>query len=134
MFNKLYGQSSDKFFAKHGKRVYIDLPEPGRHKYNYSLIPVKIHDNDEWIKIMTILNDVESYKTFKDFWRCSPRANNVSTADNAALQYFNEHYDELQNNCNRITNVKNTYELKLFNMTTGKSVSDKSILITPGDK
>lgn len=134
MFNKLYGQSSDKFFAKHGKRVYIDLPEPGRHKYNYSLIPVKIHDNDEWIKIMTILNDVESYKMFKDFWKCSPRVNNVSTADNSALQYFNEHYDELQNNCKRITNIKNTYELKLYNMTTGNSVSDKSIMITPGDK
>lgn len=131
---KHYGNSSVTSGKKQTETRKVALPEPGRHKYNYSVVPVKIHDNAEWIQIMTILNDVESYRTLKDFWKCSPRADNVNIADNAARQYYEEHYNELQNNCNRITNIKNTYELKLYNMTTGKFVSDKSIQVKPDDK
>lgn len=110
----------------------MDLPVPGRVRYNYSIVPVTIHDNSEWIQIMTILNDVSSYNDLKNFEKCSPVDNHPEYADIAAKDYYNEHYNILQNNCSRITNVKNTYELQLMNMDLGTVVSDKTLKIQPG--
>lgn len=131
MKKKHYGRPHILVDRVNAGDIEFTLPEPGRHKYNYTIQPVNIFDNNEWIQIMTILNDVKCYRDLKDFWKCSPRNGDVATADNAARQYFEEHYTELQTNCRRITNIKNTYVLALYNMTTGKTVPGCSLLIKP---
>lgn len=132
MKRKRYGKSSKTLSQAQCSGIDLKVGQPGRHKYNYSLQPVHIHDNAEWIQIMTILNDVSGYRELKDFTKCSPIYDMSCIPNVAACEYLDEHYKELQNNCRRIINVQNTYELALFNMTTGDQISDRTILIKPG--